>query len=63
MKPTKNTLDPERLPLLLTTKQVADILGYNTVTIRKWAANGIIKAQKVGPKIWKIPRDEVKKYL
>lgn len=63
MKPTKNTLDPARLPPLLTTDQVAGLLGISKTTLRKWAASGKIVAHKIGPKLWKYPREEVAKWL
>ena len=48
MRPTRNTLDPARLPPLLTTEQAAELLGVHVVTLRKWAATGKIAAHKVG---------------
>ena len=63
MRPTRNTLDPARLPPLLTAAQAADLIGVHVVTLRKWAATGKIVAHKVGPKLWRIPREEVAKYL
>lgn len=63
MKPTKNTLDPARLPPLLTTEQAAELLGVHVVTLRKWAATEKIAARKVGPRLWRFPREEVTKFL
>ena len=63
MRPTRNTLDPARLPPLLTAAQAADLIGVHVVTLRKWAASGKIVAYKVGPKLWRFPREEVAKYL
>ena len=63
MRPTRNALDPARLPPLLTAAQAADLIGVHVVTLRKWAATGKIVAHKVGPKLWRFPREEVAKYL
>lgn len=63
MRPTRNTLDPARLPPLLTTEQAAELLGVHVVTLRKWAAAGKIAAHKVGPRLWRFPREEVTKFL
>ena len=63
MKPTRNTLDPVRLPPLLTTEQAAELLGVHEGTLRRWAAAGKIVAHKVGPKLWRFPREEVAKWL
>ena len=63
MRPTRNTLDPARLPPLLTTEQAAELLGVHVVTLRKWAATGKIAAHKVGPRLWRFPREEVAKWL
>lgn len=62
MKPTRNTLDPARLPPWLTTKQVAALLGVHEGTVRRWAADGTITARKAGKKLWRFPREEVAKW-
>lgn len=63
MRPTKNTLDPARLPPMLKTDQAAEIIGVSQNTIRKWAADGTLKAKKIGKKLWRFPREEVEKWL
>lgn len=62
MRPTRNTLDPARLPPTLTPAMMAEITGLNVVTIRYKAKSGEIEAKKLGRK-WIIPRREVEKYL
>lgn len=63
MRPTRNTLDPARLPPLLTTEQAAELLGVHVVTLCKWSATGKIAARKVVPRLWRFPREEVSKWL
>jgi excisionase family DNA binding protein len=43
--------DPFRAipPDVLTTEQLAERLGYNEVTVRKWISDGIIPGRKLGP--------------
>lgn len=62
MKPTRNTLDPARLPPVLRTDQVAAITGLNVVTIQRKIRSGELAANKLG-KIWLVPKREVEKYL
>jgi len=36
-------MDLEKLPELLTMKQVSEILGVSSMTLRRWDARGILK--------------------
>ena len=40
--------DEEKLPELLTIKQVAKILNVHPTTLRRWDKNGKLKALRVG---------------
>ena len=61
-KPTRNTLDPARLPPVITTDMMAAITGLNVVTIQRKVRSGEIEANMLGRK-WLIPRREAEKYL
>lgn len=63
MRPTINTLDPARLPALLTVKQYAQILQLKPPAVRAQLRRGIITGYKVGPRLWRIPREAVAEYL
>ena len=53
---TKNTLDPARLPLLLTVRQYADLAQMSEAAVRAQLRSGSLNGVKVGPKLWRIPR-------
>lgn len=58
-KAMHNTLDPARLPELMTTRQASALLGICEASVRRMAANGSIPANKVGEKLWRIPKRAV----
>ncbi|MDP2638075.1 MAG: helix-turn-helix domain-containing protein [Candidatus Levybacteria bacterium] len=41
-------IDKQRLPALLTIKQVSKILNVHITTLRRWDKNGKLKAIRVG---------------
>lgn len=63
MRLTTNTLDVARLPVVLTVSQYAAILQMKPDTVRKLLRDGEITGSKVGPRLWRIPREEVSKYI
>ena len=52
-----------KLPPLLTIDEAAAILRIAPVTARRMAREGIIKAGKIGPKIWRVDRDSLREYM
>lgn len=50
------TLD---LPARLTMKQAAEAFGLSDRTIRRWIADGLIVAYRVGPRFIRIDRDSL----
>ena len=63
MRLTTNTLDVARLPVVLTVSQYAAILQMKPDTVRKLLRDGEITGSKVGPRLWRTPREEVSKYI
>lgn len=59
MRPTKNTLDPARLPMWLTVEQYAAIANMKEPTVRKHMREGFLTGHKMGPRMWRIPREAV----
>ena len=45
--------------MLLTIKEVAKQLNVKPGTVYGWIREGRIKAKKVGPKLWRIPSEEI----
>ncbi len=62
-RPTINTLDPARLPRALTVDQYAEITQTKPPTVRAQLRNGTLVGHKVGPRLWRIPREAVKQWL
>lgn len=61
-KLTRNTLDPRRLPELLTTAQYAAIAQCAEATVRRRLRMGELDGCKVGS-LWRVRRHEVEKLL
>jgi excisionase family DNA binding protein len=47
----------------LTPAQVADELHVTVVTVRRWIANGELRATKAGPRRWTIRRSDLGGFL
>ena len=47
----------------LTPAQVADELHVTVVTVRRWIANGELRASKAGPRRWTIRRSDLDGFL
>jgi excisionase family DNA binding protein len=47
----------------LTPTQVADELHVTVVTVRRWIANGELRATKAGPRRWTIRRSDLDAFL
>lgn len=61
-RPTRNTLDPRRLPELLTTAQYAAIAQCAEATVRRRLRMGELDGCEVGS-LWRVRRHEVEKLL
>lgn len=48
---------------LFSVTQLADMSGIPATTIRRWCANGRIKAKRIGLRKWYITKDEVDRIL
>lgn len=48
---------------LYTISEVAEILKMKERTIEEWTRNGTINAVRVGPKLVRIPREEVERII
>ena len=47
----------------LTPAQVAEELHVTVVTVRRWIANGELRASKAGPRKWMIRRSDLAEFL
>jgi len=47
----------------LTPAQVAEELHVTVVTVRRWIANGELRASKAGPRMWMIRRSDLADFL
>jgi excisionase family DNA binding protein len=47
----------------LTPAQVAEELQVTVVTVRRWIANGELRASKAGPRRWTIRRSDLDRFL
>jgi excisionase family DNA binding protein len=47
----------------LTPAQVAEQLNLNAVTVRRWIANGELRASRIGRRKWMIRRYDLARYL
>jgi excisionase family DNA binding protein len=47
----------------LTPAQVAEELQVTVVTVRRWIANGELRASKAGPRRWTIRRSDLDSFL
>lgn len=61
--PTKNTLDPQRISPAVTPGQFVVLTGYSLSTVYRWIKKGDLKASKLGPKLWRIPKSELLRAL
>jgi excisionase family DNA binding protein len=50
---------PTGLPALLTIAEVAQATGVCPRTIRRWIADGALRAHRIGPRFIRIERDSV----
>ncbi|MEQ8542029.1 MAG: helix-turn-helix domain-containing protein [Coleofasciculus sp. D1-CHI-01] len=48
---------------LLTTAEVAQRLRVHQRTVQRWISSGRLPATKVGPRIWRISPEDLKKFL
>ena len=62
-KITINTLDPRRIAPVVTPKQFVALTGYSLSAVYRWIKEGEIKASKIGPKLWRIPKSELLRAL
>jgi excisionase family DNA binding protein len=52
-----------QLPRLLTLDEVADILRVARGTVRGLLRSGSLRGGKIGPKLWRISREDLEEYL
>lgn len=45
------------------TEEVANEIGVNVITIRRYIHNGKLKASRVGERLFRISRDDLKEFL
>lgn len=62
-KITINALDPRRISPTVTPGQFVALTGYFLSTVYRWIKEGEIKASKMGPKLWHIPKSELLRAL
>ena len=48
---------------MVTPKQFVALTGYSLSAVYRWIKQGEIKASKVGPKLWRIPKSELLRAL
>jgi excisionase family DNA binding protein len=51
-----------QVPLLLSTKDVGDVLGVHINTVKRLISDGKIPAQKIG-RAWKIRKEDLQNYV
>lgn len=61
--PTKNTLDPKRISPVVTPEEFVALTGLSLSTVYRWIKKGELKATKLGPKLWRIPKSELLRAL
>ena len=62
-KITLNTFDPRRIAPSVTPDQFVALTGYSLSTVYRWIKKGDLKASKLGPKLWRIPKSELLRAL
>ena len=58
-----NVKDWAELPVLMTTRDVEDLLGLCEKTVLKYARDGIIPAKKLGTGEWVFSRAQFQEYF
>ncbi|KAB8320449.1 helix-turn-helix domain-containing protein [Tolypothrix campylonemoides VB511288] len=48
---------------LLTTSEIAEILRVHQRTVQRWISSNRLKATKVGPKIWRVRKQDLDEFL
>lgn len=48
---------------LLTTSEIAKILRVHQRTVQRWIASNRLKATKIGPKIWRVRKQDLDNFL
>jgi excisionase family DNA binding protein len=54
---------PEKTPRIITPNEAAELVGAHPNTIRRWCADGYIRAWRVGPRKWRIDLDALEAQL
>lgn len=49
--------DARQLPAYLSTAQYAALMGVNLKTVQKMCRSGLLPAEKVGPRLWRIDKN------
>lgn len=42
-------------------QEAAHLLGVHEDTLKNWHRRGVITLVKCGPRLWRVPRDEIKR--
>lgn len=54
---TARIYDARQLPAYLTTEQYAQLMGVTPKTVQRMCRTGLLPAEKVGPKLWRIDKN------
>ncbi len=49
--------DARQLPAYLSPVQYAELMGIDRKTVQKMCRNGLLPAEKVGPRLWRIDKN------
>lgn len=49
--------DARQLPAYLSTAQYAELMGIDKKTVQKMCRSGLLPAEKVGPRLWRIDKN------
>ncbi len=57
-------MEIEKLPELLTMKQISEILGVSSMTLRRWDAKGVLKSFRPTPRnVRRYKKEDIIKFL
>ena len=59
MSMTPPTVQRPARPCWLSIREYAEVKGVNPKTVRAWIANGYLQAERVGPRLIRIPASEL----
>lgn len=59
----EQTSDREENEQWLTTREIAEVLRVHQRTVQRWISSSRLKATKVGPKIWRVCKQDLDNFL